>query len=159
MGMKDGIFSAMMLITSGTFASPTAFAEVKGLVGDAFGPWMRDTTQLSSRHNRTGNKVVVGQPHHMDIVEFDLEWDPDDEQSVAIRDAYDAKTTKLKVVLCDDIAIVSNAPVPDPTACYYKGEYICTEFKPTGRDKGNVTKFKVKFEQTVDCAVCVRVDP
>lgn len=156
----DGIFSALLRVTAGTVAAPTAFAEVKTLNGDVKVPWETEVTQLDSRKTRNGKKGVYGRIHQGDEMEFTIDESEDDVQNAAIKAAYAAKS-KLILVVCKSVLVTPGSPpteAPNPDEEYLIGEYRVSSITPS-RDPGKANSLSIKLFQTTDCAEAILVEP
>ena len=98
MALKDGIFSAILRSSGGTFASPTGLSEVD-LVTDSINiPWELGSTPSSARKTRTGPRVVDGQANYGTQFDFTVEDDPEDANLIALLDALNNKTEVILLV-------------------------------------------------------------
>lgn len=119
MALKDGIFSAILLASGGTFASPSGLSEVD-LVTDSINiPWELGSTPSSARKTRTGPRVVDGQANYGTQFDFTVEDDPEDANLAALLAALNNKTEVI-LLICPYLSAANTPPTDAP---YIKGKY------------------------------------
>ncbi len=127
--MREGIESGILVLTAGTYASPTTWKELKDVVDDIPTQEQYDDTALKGRHTRSGNRYIRGAYHLMDSIDLKVEWDSTDDACIALQDAMRDKTAVV-LAFCPYIPdIVSPATTPSPPD---DEEFIKAEFHVFG---------------------------
>lgn len=154
MALKDGIYSAMLIASGGTFASPTGLAEV-GLVEGAIDvPWALGNTKSNARITREGDIYMDGQGNYATAVDISVEDDPADTQLNLLKAALKAKTL-VKVMFCP---YLSAANTPPTDAAYIKGEYRVYGGSPS-YSPGKPNGIKFELRRTKECNAAVLIEP
>lgn len=119
MSLKDGIFSALLIASGGTFASPTGISEVDLLSGGLSIPWERGRTQSQARKTRSGPRAIDGQDNLGTSFDFTVEDDPEDANLIALMAALNNKTQVI-LMACPYLSAPNTPPTDAP---YIKGKY------------------------------------
>lgn len=156
MGLSSGTFSACLLITTGTLASPTAWAELD-LATDTFKvPWGKKSTKSAARRARNGSISISDGGQYADEIDLTCEYDEEDATLQVFLDAIESGDT-VKVIFCKNKATPESATSgPLTTESYIKGEYNVydgsEEYSP-----GKVNTVMLQLRRGPTCAVATRV--
>lgn len=145
MALKDGIFSAVLLASGGTFATPTGLSEIDLLTDGINIPWELMSTPSAARKTRNGPRVVDGQANYGTAFDFTVEDDPEDDNLIALMAALTGKTEVI-MLICPYLSAPNTAPTDVP---YIKGKYRIYGGSPAySPGKPNGRSFQAKVHLT-----------
>lgn len=158
MGLQAGDFSAVLLITAGTLATPTAWAELDLVTDTIAVPWGKTMLESSARRGKNGKIFVPGPGQFANSVDLSVEND-DDDATLQVFIAAIASGAIVKVIFCNQKTTPDSLTSgPHADYSYIKGEYLVSG---GNRDSspGKVNTIKLELRRGESCALATMVVP
>lgn len=157
MALKDGIFSAALIATGGTFASPTGWEELDLATDTIKVPYAVRATKSNARKFRNSDAFVDGGTNIASEIDLNFEYDAAD-TALNLLLAAVASRAKVIIAFCPHTALSSGDVIPPTDADYIKGEYRVFS-RESDNSPGKVGMVSIQLKRGTDCNEAVLVEP